>query len=167
MTTSCTKIYPDKLADIVREYHYIPRLIRENEYLKRYHRYWSIDSEYYFKIYQTYKVDECEYYSVRYQNALLAEIPYPVDHNSTYDLALDYKKIYKRNIINSDISYYGSEIKYWFFINDINLHDEKYSGFWIYINPGSNSLISDNKRYYISAIEEDEIYKKCKMYLDN
>ena len=91
MTTSCTKIYPDKLADIVREYHYIPRLIRENEYLKRYHRYWSIDSEYYFKIYQTYKVDECEYYSVRYQNALLAEIPYPVDHNSTYDLALDYK----------------------------------------------------------------------------
>lgn len=84
-----------------------------------------------------------------------------------HDLRLekDYKCIHNENIINNDKKYTGAEIVYWFFINGINCFNNKYSGFWKFIDTFSAHRISDYARYKLIANydEKNDVYKDCKV----
>ena len=64
--------------------------------------------------------------------------------------------VYKDNIVNSDKFYSGAEIVYWFFMNNINCSNEKYNGFWKYVDTHSAHRAPIFKktwqRYNLSAI---------------
>jgi hypothetical protein len=115
---------------------------------------------------QIYFVDDIEYYSVKYPKSLFGEFSFPVNKN-TCELYIDKNNISSiSNIINSNISYSGAEIRYWFFIKNIDLSSNAYNGFWSFIDPDSKSLISDDKFYFLKAIYKDGKYIKCRISLD-
>lgn len=82
-----------------------------------------------------------------------------------FRLEKDRNKIYKDNIVNSDKFYSGAEIVYWFFMNNINCSNEKYNGFWKYVDTHSAHRLSDTTRYKVKAIydEKTDTYKECKI----
>lgn len=158
-------IYSNDIAEIVRKNKYVPRKINSDIYLKLYHRYYCNYSETYFKVQRIYLVNNIEYYSVNYSNNMGAELSGP--YNVDYELLTDYRNVEKENIINSNNSYYGREIKYWFFINNIDLNDPKYSEFWSFLNPNNKRTISDDKLYFVNAVEVNNMYKNCTITIDN
>lgn len=87
-----------------------------------------------------------------------------------YDFRLEKDKFGIRNLdtlINTDESYTGAEIEYWFFVHDIDFLDDKYSEFWKYINRESKCCIDPNRYYYIYAEEDkDNNYRKVIFELD-
>lgn len=162
-------IYPEKLSNFIRnsDNNYIPRKLKTDERLRLYKRYWSLYSDDCFKVDKVYFIDSIEYYSVKYSNLLYGEISFPVDSDYIYELHNDRNNIKDiNNIINTKSSFLGSEIKYWFYINNIDLTSNKYSGFWSFLDPSSKSLISDNKYYFLYASYDNDIYKDCKISLD-
>lgn len=163
------RIYSDKLEKFLREenHQYIPRKIKSNENLKIYKRYWDAFSDTYYKIEKIYNVEDVEYYSVKYLDSMFGEISFPVDFDYTYELMVDKNNLDKIDIINNKISYSGAEIKYWFFINNIDLGSEIYNKFWPFIDPNSKSVISDDKYYFIFAtLNKKGQYRDCKVSLD-
>lgn len=68
-----------------------------------------------------------------------------------YRLRKDFHNIYKKNIINSNKIYYGAEIVYWFFMNNITSKNPVYKGFWKFVDDDSRHRIADTTRYKISA----------------
>lgn len=168
-----SRIYPEKLKEYILSEEsmidYIPRHIKFKEHLRLYRRYWVnyFDDEC-IKVDQIYEVDGIEYYSVKCTNCLYETITYPLDCNYTYELMIDKKDIKNiESIINTNISYTGAEIKYWFFMNKIDLSSEKYIGFWSFLNPNSKNLISDDKYYFVkSVLDTNGNLIKCKISLD-
>lgn len=67
----------------------------------------------------------------------------------TDDLILekDSKNIYKSDIFNTNIPYTGAEIRYWFFIHDIDCFNQKYGNFWKYVDRYSEYCLDDRKKY--------------------
>ena len=80
-----------------------------------------------------------------------------------YMIEFDRVKLYKSTIINSPILYTGAEIRYWFFINNIDFFNEKYRGFWEYVDTFSPNKVIDKEKYFISGVYEDGIYNNCKL----
>lgn len=81
-----------------------------------------------------------------------------------YLLSYDSKKIYNiKEIINNGRSYTGAEIRYWFFINKITVLDEKYQGFWRYLDNNSGYCIQDNTRYRLFADLNNNTYERCRI----
>ena len=75
------------------------------------------------------------------------------------------ERIEKVDLINSEKSYTGAEIKYWFLMNNIDLESgSQYAGFWSFLNPCSKNLLIDNKFYYVSYNIERR--QKCQIILD-
>ena len=161
-------IYPEKLEEFIKEGHnYIPRKLKFREHLKLFKRYWLCYSDSYLKVDQIYNIENVEYYSVKFPNSLFGQISYPLDEDSTFELMLDSNNVENvDNIINTKVSYSGAEIKFWFFIKNIDMNSEKYCGFWSFIEPNSKSVISDDKYYFLYAFYSNDIYKKCKVSLD-
>ena len=156
-------IYPPKLESYIRRNKYIPRKIRENEHLKLYHKYWLEDYDDVIKIDEIFEVNKTKYYTIKYKT-MTGCISDPVS-KLTYELLHNKENLEKLNIINSDISYTGAEIKYWFIINNINIESgSKYSGFWSFLNPASKNLLIDNKFYFVSYNSNRK--QKCQIILD-
>lgn len=160
-------IFSKQLSDIVLENHYIPRKIKHNEHFKQYHRYWSSFSEVYCKVLDIYFIKNIEYYSVKLQNSLFSELSYPLPDDYIFELLVDYKDLEHSWIINNFKlgSLTGAEIRYWFFIKDIDLNDPEYDGFWSYLDYTSKSSISDDKYYFVKMIDT-ESGRKFKISLD-
>lgn len=162
-------IYPEKLSNLIgyNNNSYIPRKLKIDERLRLYKRYWTSYSNDCFKVDKVYFIDGIEYYSVKYSNLLHGEISFPVDSDYIYELHTDRNNIKSiNNIINTKASFLGSEIKYWFHVNNIDLSSIKYSGFWSFLDPNSKSVISDNKYYFLFASYDNDIYSDCKISLD-
>lgn len=167
------RIYPEKLREYIlseeSQIDYIPRHIKFNEHLRLYRRYWVkyFDDEC-IKVDEIYEIEGVEYYYVKHPNSLYDTITYPLDCNYTYELLIDKKDIKNiDNIINTKISYTGAEIKYWFFIHNIDLSSEKYIGFWSFLNPNSKNVISDDKYYFVKSYEQENgIHIDCRVSLD-
>ena len=156
-------IYPPKLEEYIRKNKYIPRKVRDNEHLKLYHRYWLEDYNEVVKVDDIFITRYVEYYSIRYKS-MVSCIPAPVP-KYTYELLHNKEHIEKVDLINSEKSYTGAEIKYWFLMNNIDLESgSQYSGFWSFLNPCSNNLLIDNKFYYVSYNIERR--QKCQVILD-
>ena len=156
-------IYPPKLEEYIRKNKYIPRKVRDNEHLKLYHRYWLEDYNEVVKVDDIFIVRCVEYYSIRCKS-MVSCIPAPVP-KYTYELLHNKEHIEKVDLINSEKSYTGAEIKYWFLMNNIDLEfGSQYAGFWSFLNPCSKTLLIDNKFYYVSYNIERK--QKCQVILD-
>lgn len=164
-------IYTDKMEEFLRKqnYTYLPRKIREQEHLKLYKKYYSTLSDTCFKVNQVYYTGGIEYYSVKEIGTLLfAEISYPYESEYLYELLTDRRNvIHLQNIINTNISYSGAEIKLWFLYQKDNNKLSKYSKFISFIDPNSKSVICDEKYYFLYGKESEKgIYYDCKMSAD-
>lgn len=86
-------------------------------------------------------------------------------NTSDYLLRKDEKEIYKLNdIVQLKYPLTGAEIIYWFYINKINMSNQKYKGFWKFINSDSANRISDHAKYLINAqINDKGNYYNCSM----
>lgn len=73
-------------------------------------------------------------------------------------LELDIHNIRNINIINSNNSFTGGEIEYWFFMKNISLMSNKYKNFYRFLNINSDYRIDPFKYYYIKAIELNNTY---------
>ena len=156
-------IYPPKLEEYIRKNKYIPRKVRDNEHLKLYHRYWLEDYNEVVKVDDIFIVRCVEYYSIRCKS-MVSCISAPVP-KYTYELLHNKEGIEKVDLINSEKSYTGAEIKYWFLMNNIDLESgSQYAGFWSFLNPCSKNLLIDNKFYYVSYNTERR--QKCQVILD-
>ena len=156
-------IYPPKLEEYIRKNKYIPRKVKDNEHLKLYHRYWIEDYNEVVKVDDIFITRYVEYYSIRCKS-MVSCIPAPVP-KYTYELLHNKEHIEKVDLINSEKSYTGAEIKYWFLINNIDLEfGRQYAGFWSFLNPCSKNLLIDNKFYYVSYNIERR--QKCQVILD-
>lgn len=160
-------IFSKQLADIVLKNHYIPRRIKENEHLKQYHRYWSTYSQMICKVLEIYYVKNSEYYTVKMDSCLYGEITYPLPKDYVYELKIDYKNLDNLWIINnSKLSLSGAEIRYWFFIKNIDFNDPEYGEFWSYLNYNSKSSISDDKFYFVKSFKDSYGNTHCKVSID-
>lgn len=64
-----------------------------------------------------------------------------------YMISSDRKNIYRSYIFNSNIPYTGAEIRYWFFMHDINSFNPKYAEFWKYVDQYSLERLDERKKY--------------------
>lgn len=88
---------------------------------------------------------------------------------TTYDFFIerDIHDIRNQKIINSNKSFSGGEIEYWFFINKISLTCNKYKNFAKYLDPKSCYKIEPLKYYYICARENKGTYKNIEFIIDS
>ena len=88
---------------------------------------------------------------------------------SSEDFIIDFDKsgLVKENIINSEKSYTGAEIRYWFFMNNIDCFNTKYRYFWTYVDTFSNNRISDKQKYFLYAGMRNDEYIHCRVIKDN
>ena len=122
-----------------------------------------------FKVQQAYQVNGRDYYTVKYiPDNLFGEISYPLDSDTTYELYTDKVGLAEiPSIINTKISYSGAEIRKWFFLHNSETSGPRFDGFWAFLNLNSLCSISDNKYYFLYAIDcNDGIYRKCKVSTD-
>ena len=160
--TSCV-VYPDELEKEIIKNKYIPRKCRELEHLKLYHRYYTTRYGV-FKVENIESIKGIEYYFIKYNNGkLFGVISHPIT-DTIYELLHDYDEIEKVNLINSNKSYSGAEIKFWFVINNINFKDQKYDGFLSFLNANSKNIISDSKYYFVYRNKSKRL--KFQMILD-
>ena len=82
-----------------------------------------------------------------------------------YIMEYDEYGIYKEvDIVNNDNIYTGAEIKYWFYINDITILNNKYAGFMKYFDYKSPDKITSYLKYRVVAdIDENGNYINCRM----
>lgn len=151
------RIYPKELEKIVQETKLIPRKIYYEEKLKLYHKYFiPIYGSEVIKVENISTIYETEYYFIRYGNKMNGCLSYPIYRNS-YELLHNDNNIGDSEIINSNIAYSGAEIKFWFFINNIDFDKEEYKGFYSYIDPKNIKSIYDNKYYLVKYNPDDEL----------
>ena len=161
-----TRIYPKELAEYVLKHHLIPKKVKHMEDIKVFRKYISIQqSNDAFKIEDIIEVNEQLYYQIRFLSTnRQAVVPYEPKF-TYYELYQDKSKLYKvPNIINTNTPYFGSEIKYWFFINNIDLDSDKYINFKGLVTK-SDFMISDRKVYYLKAeyLPLEDKYIDCKV----
>lgn len=159
------RIYPEKLEEYLVKYPYVSRKIREDEHLKQHHRYWLVYSDVNIKVQEVYQVFDREYYTIRYPESLFGTKSFPCEE--CYELLVDRSDIIGiENIINDRTSYSGAQIKYWFFTHQEYLYDKKYEGFLSFIDISSKNVIADDKYYFLSGKDINNIFKECKVILD-
>ena len=90
----------------------------------------------------------------------------PLSPYEDYIIDFDTKDIATMNIINSERSFTGAEIRYWFFMNDINCFDPKYKYFWTYVDTYSNNKVADKQKYFLYAGLKNNVYTKCRVIRD-
>lgn len=157
-------LFKNKIDQEIRSKKYIPYRVFPHEKYKK-------GSLYYLEYYDLF----LKVLDLNYQNNIL-EFIYgrTIDGNlyqyltldlssSDYRLEKDTKELYKKKtIINDDIAYYGAEIVYWFFMNNIDCFSAKYKGFWKFVDRYSDHRIADNTKYILKAdIDKNGNYKHC------
>lgn len=157
-------IYPEKLEQYIRSSKLVPRKIRDAEHLKLFHRYWISSFNDIIKVEDIFVTGGSEYYTIRYNPRMYACISYPLLSDSCYELLHNKENIENNKLINGNISYTGAEIKYWFILNNIDFDNNKFSGFWSFLNPDSDNLLIDNKYYFVSYDKRRK--QKCQVILD-
>lgn len=162
------QIYPKSLEEYMKskpESVYIPRRLYNDEKLRLYKRYYQVFQELYFKVIDVYNTDGIEYYTIRYNDSMIGTMTFPIDYSTTYEMIPDRMDIANLdNIINTDISYTGAEIKFWFYSHNIDFDDEYYEKFYPYISNTSKSEISDEKSYFVYTSTNES--RKCRFVLD-
>ena len=148
-------IYDTHLSEIIskKKYSYVPRKLKNYEGYKQYHKYWTPEFKSFFKVENIFIACGTRYYEVKFiMTNTYGVITDPYDIENVYELMQDRNNIREvDNIINTDISYYGSEIKYWIFTHYKNICSNKYKAFKFYIEKHGYDNILDNKLYFLLA----------------
>lgn len=95
---------------------------------------------------------------------VIASDPAPGD----YLLLKDHNHICEiDDIVNSKHSFTGAEIKYWFFIKEIDCFNKQYKGFWGYVDASSDFEIADKTKYFLlGEPDKNGIYHNCRIKKD-
>lgn len=150
-------IYTKNMELFLSKRNYIPRRIMQNEPLKLYKRYYCYFDDLYFKIDNIFYIGNQEYYSVKTQN-LYYSILTEVNNNYIYEFMIDKNNIINtKEIINTNISYSGAEIRYWFFLNQDNIDENIFDRFYKFLDMNGKSVINDNKYYYLYFRNNDAV----------
>lgn len=157
-------IYSEALEEEVKKTHYIPRKFRENEKLKLYHKYWIPEFGGTVKVNEIEYIDGIPYYFIKFSKNMSANITYPCNFSGMYEMLHNYDNIENENIINSQKSYSGAEIKFWFICNNIDFNDPLYKGFCPFLDDTSMSVVADNKYYFVKYTEG--VRQKFKISID-
>ena len=164
--------YTEKLDYYVRTQNLIPYRLHPRARYRNHCFYWIANEDKWFRI------EEVEYSFADRSNPILDHIivtwmdrlqGYICTDLCIYDFRLEKDKFCIRDLetlINTDDSYTGAEIEYWFYIHDIDFHDDKYSEFWKYLSRDSDCRIEASKYYYIYAKEIDGTYTDIIFELD-
>lgn len=132
-------------------------------------------NKWYFSLYYNiiFKILDLEYKDGRLESAYIVSddcnysmICTDLDSNEDYSISRDRRSIYKMDIINHQESFTGAEIVYWFFMNDIDIFNEKYSEFWKYVDRYSKDRVVDRQRYFLRAKLLGGKYVDCKLIKD-
>lgn len=160
--------YPESLLYILNscKTKFIPKKIPEKQkYFKLYHKYYCIDflKTSYFKIIDVYDIDGVQYITISFSDDIYWCIPNEIIyHYSTYELIYDKNDIINQKIINSDESYPGYQILYWF----RKRYSKKYSEFKPYIEDNGKSRIQESCNYFLYADLSNGKYINPKIILD-
>ena len=143
-------LYPKSLEDYIKRNNFCPILLEKN-ILKLNTRYYNINSEEHYKVLDIYTCNDHKYYYVKGREHRYHNISDPVK-GKIYKLIEVKKKEYKDlYIINNNKFYYGYEIIYWFWANNIDLESDIYCKFKSFVDCRSDNCISMNKRYKVLA----------------
>lgn len=155
----CTDIYPKELAIKLKfNTKYIPRHIDTMESLSIYHKYWIDELRGFFKLTNIQEYFHVKYYFLESKNTNQL-YTYPINDSNFYELMNNNKNIHKEDIINTDNIYNGYEIKYWFYKN----WSKKLIDFSKYIKLDGTNPINDNKKYKVTAVYINNLYRNCKI----
>lgn len=155
-----------KLEDLIRKKHLVPYSLNRRDRYEKGKYYYSEFSGMTFKVLfvKYYDSGELEGAEVKYENGLHAYICTDIDPGYDYRVEKDFKKICNENIVNDGKVYTGAEIRYWFFMNDIDCFNSIYKGFWNLVDTYSTRRIIDNNRYVVVAdISVTGKYHNCKI----
>ena len=154
--------YPNQLINILRKSKspLIPkRLSDKQKILKPHHKYYATEfaSASYFKVIDSFNTDQETYVVLLFVDNLYWTLPSRLNKMlDIYELLYDKNNILNTNIINSNSSYYGYEIRYWFF----NKNNNKLNDFKDYLDNNGKYKIDDSCKYFITA----DINKKSGKY---
>ena len=160
--------YPKKLLYQIKNSKtvYIPKkLDREHRYLKIYKKYYSeeLNVDYYFKVLDNYKINNNIYSEITFSYSLYWCIPNPIEVENIYELSFDIRNVMKeKDLVNSNKSYFGYEIKYWFFKN----YKNKYKEFKEYVEDDSKKCINNYNKYILSGTLKSGKYINCKIKIE-
>lgn len=149
--------YPDYIKYILdkSKVTLIPKKVPDKQkYFKMYHKYYCKDFsiESYFKVIDIFDVEEDKYATLSFSDNIFWTIPNIIEDNSgLYELIYDKNKILDQKIINSDSSYYGYELIYWFY----NKYNYRYSEFKPYIEDNGKCRFNESCKYFINADFKD------------
>lgn len=156
-----------KLEGIIRRKHLIPYSLSRTDRYEKGKYYFNEFSGKIFKVLfvKYYYTGELEGAEIRYEDNMHAYMCTDIDPGYDYRTEIDTKEIYKKqDIVNDGNVYSGAEIKYWFFIRNINCFDRRYKEFWHYVDSYSIDQIDDNKYYMITGdINHVGKYHNCKI----
>ena len=149
-------IYPKKLSEILLKNAdkgcYMPRRIKDGEFLRLFRSYWTPEFNSIFKVESIFNEGEDVYYYIKYGNsAYYGVLSYPVNPECCYELFTNKVLDIKSNIINDNKMHSGAEIKYWFFINlsqnnNSDNSNEIYKCFMPFICNNGKAQLQDNRR---------------------
>ena len=149
----------------IREKHYIPILLNHNaKYLPNY-KYYSYYFRQFFKVLDVkYKNNMLEQVYIKSDDNLFSLLSTDLDPTSDYKIKVDKNNIHKlTNIVNNNIVLSGAEWCYWFFMNKINCFNEKYGGFFKFVDYYSQCRVQDESFYKLSAaIDNKGNFFNCK-----
>ena len=134
----------------IKRKHIIPYSIFPGEKYKKGKWYFNRYDNMFFKV-----------LDVTYTNGNLEEVYIKTDEGNYCSIATDLSdedllvekdknNIYKLpTLFNSNISYTGAEITYWFFMHDINCMNKEYSNFWKFVDRYSLDRLDEKTKYFL------------------
>lgn len=159
--------YPDNLKLILDKHNniFIPKKVtNKQKQFKVRHKYFyqEFSSDSYFKVIESYDINEENYVTLSFSNTIFWSVPNEIIENEVYELIYDKSNILSQNIINSEKSYYGYEIIYWFY----NKYNSKYSEFIPYIEDNGKSRVNESYKYFLYAKYRNGKYTNIQIKLD-
>ena len=145
--------FPDQLSGVT-EKGFIPRIVRDDEHLQLYKKYYFPELDQKVKCIGIEEIQNVEYYYLAndsYQYAMT----YPINAKC-FIFTKDKYDIMSRHIINSDQVYRGYQLKWWF-------HKHKYYKYKNFI-PLLNKVCDDDIYKVFGKLEHDR-YVDCKIVL--
>ena len=159
--------YPDSLKLVLDKHKniLIPKKVPDKQkHFKIHHKYYCksfvIDS--YFKIIDTYKVNEEDYVIMSFSDNRFWTIPNEIYMGDIYELLYNKNDILNQNIINSNKSYFGYEIIYWF----LHKYDYRYFEFIPYIEDEGKSRLNESCKYFLYSEYRNGKFSNIKIKID-
>lgn len=159
--------YPDKLLYLLKtnKVAFIPKKIpTKQKHFKLYHKYYVDEfvPTGYFKITDIYSINDIQYVTLSFSDDLFWSIPNEIPDCNAYELIYNNNDINNKNILNTNESYPGYQILYWFY----NRNNLKYSEFGSYVNDNGKSRVQESCNYFLYADFRNGKYINPRVKLD-